>query len=52
MATSECKRQQLSTTLSRHRENLGFRPSEDLHHQQVRKQHADMTTEIRMNINK
>lgn len=35
MATSECKRQQLSTSLSRHRENLGFRPSEELHHQQV-----------------
>ncbi|XP_053971249.1 lamin-C-like isoform X2 [Hylaeus anthracinus] len=36
MATSECKRQQLSTSLSRHRENLGFRTSEDLHHQQRR----------------
>ncbi|XP_076618336.1 lamin Dm0 isoform X2 [Colletes latitarsis] len=36
MATSECKRQQLSSSLSRHRENLGFRPSEDLHHQQRR----------------
>ncbi|XP_012134593.1 lamin Dm0 isoform X2 [Megachile rotundata] len=36
MATSECKRQQLSTSLSRHRENLGFRPSEELHHQQRR----------------
>lgn len=35
IATSECKRQQLSTSLSRHRENLGFRPSEELHHQQV-----------------
>ncbi|XP_076686875.1 lamin-C isoform X2 [Andrena cerasifolii] len=35
-ATSECKRQQLSSSLSRHRENLGFRPSEDLHHQQRR----------------
>ncbi|XP_043260051.1 lamin Dm0-like isoform X1 [Colletes gigas] len=35
MATSECKRQQLSSSLSRHRENLGFRPSEDLHHQQA-----------------
>lgn len=35
MASSECKRQQLSTSLSRHRENLGFRPSEELHHQQV-----------------
>ncbi|XP_018400704.1 PREDICTED: lamin-C-like isoform X2 [Cyphomyrmex costatus] len=36
MATSERKRQQLSTTLSRHRESLGFRSSEDLHHQQRR----------------
>ncbi|XP_043474238.1 lamin-C-like isoform X1 [Leptopilina heterotoma] len=34
MATSERKRQHLSTTLSRHRENLGFRGSEDFHHQQ------------------
>ncbi|KAK0168691.1 hypothetical protein PV327_002467 [Microctonus hyperodae] len=34
MATSVRKRQQLSTTISRHRENLGFRSSEDLHHQQ------------------
>ncbi|XP_076642734.1 lamin-C isoform X1 [Halictus rubicundus] len=34
MATSECKRQQLSTTVSRHRENLGFRSSEELHHQE------------------
>ncbi|XP_076233378.1 lamin Dm0 isoform X1 [Calliopsis andreniformis] len=33
MATSECKRQQLTTSLSRHRENLGFR-QEELHHQQ------------------
>ncbi|XP_024876335.1 lamin Dm0-like, partial [Temnothorax curvispinosus] len=33
MATSERKRQQLSTTLSRHRE-MGFRPTEELHHQQ------------------
>ncbi|KAK0081124.1 hypothetical protein PV325_012733 [Microctonus aethiopoides] len=33
-ATSVRKRQQLSTTISRHRENLGFRSSEDLHHQQ------------------
>ncbi|XP_043280320.1 lamin Dm0-like isoform X2 [Venturia canescens] len=32
MATSERKRQQLSTTMSRHRENL--RASEELHHQQ------------------
>ncbi|XP_015432137.1 PREDICTED: lamin Dm0-like isoform X2 [Dufourea novaeangliae] len=36
MATSECKRQQLSTSVSRHRENLGFRTSEELHHQQRR----------------
>lgn len=36
MATSERKRQQLSTTLSRHRESMGFRPSEELHHQQRR----------------
>ncbi|XP_076233451.1 lamin-C isoform X2 [Calliopsis andreniformis] len=35
MATSECKRQQLTTSLSRHRENLGFR-QEELHHQQKR----------------
>ncbi|XP_031827557.1 lamin-C isoform X1 [Nomia melanderi] len=34
MATSECKRQQLSKTMSRHRENLGFRTSEELHHQE------------------
>ncbi|XP_033210666.1 lamin Dm0-like isoform X2 [Belonocnema kinseyi] len=34
MAMSERKRQHLSTSLSRHRENLGFRPSEELHHQQ------------------
>ncbi|EGI70519.1 PREDICTED: lamin Dm0-like isoform X1 [Acromyrmex echinatior] len=34
MATSERKRQQLSSALSRHRESLGFRPSEELHHQQ------------------
>ncbi|XP_046746706.1 lamin Dm0-like isoform X1 [Diprion similis] len=34
LATSERKRQQLSSTLSRHRENIGFRTSEDLHHQQ------------------
>lgn len=34
MATSERKRQQLSTSVSRHRESLGFRPSEDLHYQQ------------------
>ncbi|XP_015608256.1 lamin Dm0 isoform X1 [Cephus cinctus] len=34
VAVSERKRQQLSTSLSRHRENLGFRPSEELHHQQ------------------
>ncbi|XP_051176064.1 lamin-C-like isoform X2 [Leptopilina boulardi] len=34
MATSERKRQHLSTTLSRHRESLGFRGSEDFHHQQ------------------
>ncbi|XP_076278341.1 lamin-C isoform X2 [Lasioglossum baleicum] len=36
MATSECKRQQLSTSVSRHRENLGFRSSEELHHQERR----------------
>lgn len=36
MATSERKRQQLSTSVSRHRESLGFRPSEDLHYQQRR----------------
>ncbi|XP_031827558.1 lamin-C isoform X2 [Nomia melanderi] len=36
MATSECKRQQLSKTMSRHRENLGFRTSEELHHQERR----------------
>ncbi|KAL6266858.1 hypothetical protein P5V15_003686 [Pogonomyrmex californicus] len=36
MATSERKRQQLSTTLSRHRESLGFRTTEELHHQQRR----------------
>ncbi|CAL7951848.1 unnamed protein product [Xylocopa violacea] len=36
MATSECKRQQLSTSVSRHRENLGLRPSEELHYQQRR----------------
>ncbi|XP_015608257.1 lamin Dm0 isoform X2 [Cephus cinctus] len=36
VAVSERKRQQLSTSLSRHRENLGFRPSEELHHQQRR----------------
>ncbi|XP_017882610.1 lamin-C-like isoform X2 [Ceratina calcarata] len=35
MATSECKRQQLSRSVSRHRD-LGFRPSEELHHQQRR----------------
>lgn len=35
MATSERKRQMLSTTLTRHRENLSFRPTEELHHQQV-----------------
>lgn len=34
MATSERKRQHLSSSMSRHRENLGFRPSEELHHQQ------------------
>ncbi|XP_011342032.1 lamin Dm0 isoform X1 [Ooceraea biroi] len=34
MATSERKRQQLSTTLSRHRESSAFRPSEEFHHQQ------------------
>ncbi|XP_015125805.1 lamin Dm0 isoform X1 [Diachasma alloeum] len=34
MATSERKRQQMTTSMSRHRENLGFRGSEDLHHQQ------------------
>ncbi|XP_035717336.1 lamin Dm0-like isoform X1 [Vespa mandarinia] len=34
MATSERKRQQLSTSVSRHRESLGFRPAEDLYHQQ------------------
>ncbi|XP_076753544.1 lamin Dm0 isoform X1 [Xylocopa sonorina] len=38
MATSECKRQQLSTSVSRHRENLGFRPSEELHYQQGEQQ--------------
>ncbi|XP_020289513.1 lamin-C-like isoform X2 [Pseudomyrmex gracilis] len=36
VASSERKRQQLSTSLSRHREGLGFRPSEELHHQQRR----------------
>ncbi|XP_015125849.1 lamin-C isoform X2 [Diachasma alloeum] len=36
MATSERKRQQMTTSMSRHRENLGFRGSEDLHHQQRR----------------
>ncbi|XP_043686576.1 lamin Dm0-like isoform X2 [Vespula pensylvanica] len=36
MATSERKRQQLSTSVSRHRESLGFRPAEDLYHQQRR----------------
>ncbi|XP_012289138.1 lamin Dm0 isoform X2 [Orussus abietinus] len=36
VATSERKRQQLTTSLSRHRENLGFRASEELHHQQRR----------------
>ncbi|XP_034948539.1 lamin Dm0-like isoform X2 [Chelonus insularis] len=36
MATSERKRQQLSTTISRHRESMGFRASEDIHHQQKR----------------
>ncbi|XP_014486607.1 PREDICTED: lamin-C-like isoform X2 [Dinoponera quadriceps] len=36
MATSERKRQQLSTSLSRHRESLGYRPSEEIHHQQRR----------------
>ncbi|XP_078050382.1 lamin-C isoform X2 [Augochlora pura] len=36
MATSECKRQQLATTSSRHRENIGFRTSEELHHQERR----------------
>ncbi|KAK2582152.1 hypothetical protein KPH14_004512 [Odynerus spinipes] len=35
MATSERKRQQLSTSVSRHRESLGFRPAEELYHQQV-----------------
>ena len=34
MATSERKRQQLSTSLSRHRESMGYRPTEELHHQQ------------------
>lgn len=34
VATSERKRQQLSTSLSRHREGLGFRTTEELHHQQ------------------
>ncbi|XP_063981766.1 lamin Dm0-like isoform X1 [Diachasmimorpha longicaudata] len=34
MAMSERKRQQMTTSMSRHRENLGFRGSEDLHHQQ------------------
>ncbi|XP_032678918.1 lamin Dm0-like isoform X1 [Odontomachus brunneus] len=34
MATSERKRQLLSTSLSRHRESLGFRSAEELHHQQ------------------
>ncbi|EFN62381.1 Lamin-C [Camponotus floridanus] len=38
MATSERKRQQLSTSLSRHRESMGFRSAEELHHQQVRTQ--------------
>lgn len=32
MATSERKRQQLSTTMSRHRE-MGFRSSEEMHQQ-------------------
>ncbi|XP_032678920.1 lamin Dm0-like isoform X2 [Odontomachus brunneus] len=36
MATSERKRQLLSTSLSRHRESLGFRSAEELHHQQRR----------------
>ncbi|XP_012254254.1 lamin-C-like isoform X2 [Athalia rosae] len=36
LASSERKRQQLSSSLSRHRESMGFRPSEDLHHQQRR----------------
>ncbi|KAG7198897.1 hypothetical protein KM043_015718 [Ampulex compressa] len=36
MATSEHKKQQMSTSLSRHRESLGFRPLEELHHQQRR----------------
>ena len=36
MATSERKRQQLSTSLSRHRESMGYRPTEELHHQQRR----------------
>lgn len=34
MATSERKRQQLSTSVSRHRENIGFRSAEELYHQQ------------------
>ncbi|XP_050451452.1 lamin Dm0-like isoform X2 [Cataglyphis hispanica] len=34
MAISERKRQQLSTSLSRHRESIGFRSTEELHHQQ------------------
>ncbi|XP_012229130.1 lamin Dm0 isoform X2 [Linepithema humile] len=36
LATSERKRQQLATSLSRHRESLGFRSTEELHHQQRR----------------
>ncbi|XP_033331319.2 lamin Dm0 isoform X1 [Megalopta genalis] len=35
MATSECKRQQLATASTRHRENVGFRTSEELHHQEA-----------------
>ncbi|KMQ90784.1 lamin dm0-like isoform x1 protein, partial [Lasius niger] len=34
MATSERKRQQLSVSLSRHRQGMRFRPTEELQHQQ------------------
>lgn len=34
MASLKTRKQQLSSSLSRHKENLGFRPSEELHHQQ------------------